>query len=65
MPSRVVGMDIAHSTVRRARQQHKAAQLLQADVLALPLRDGSINCVVSNSTLDHFEQVGPVAAGPG
>lgn len=60
---RVLAMDIAHSTLRRARHRHAGAQLVQADVLALPLRDGSINCVVSNSTLDHFEHVAELQRG--
>ncbi len=54
---RVVGMDIAASTVARARARFGggAFSFLVADARALPLRPDSFDVVFSNSTLDHYE----------
>lgn len=56
-----VGVDIAPLIARRAAQRARAAGtrppfLLAADVLTLPFRTGSIDVIVSNSTLDHFPE---------
>jgi len=55
----VIGMDIAAETVKRARGEAgnrgiDAGKYLCGDVRSLPLRDGSIDLVISDSTLDHF-----------
>jgi SAM-dependent methyltransferase len=54
-----LGIDISYAITRRARQQATgrsvaSCALLTGDVLNLPLRDGSLDVIVSNSTLDHF-----------
>lgn len=56
-----VGLDIAPLIVRRAAKQASAVgakppSLLAGDVLALPFREGSVDVIVSNSTLDHFPE---------
>ncbi len=51
-----IGMDIAETTVQRAvgRRDCPAAKFVAADTRRLPFPDGSIDIVLSNSTLDHF-----------
>ncbi len=55
----VCGMDIAALTTRRARQEAcrrgLAHHYVTADVRALPFDRGSFDLILSNSTLDHFE----------
>jgi SAM-dependent methyltransferase len=52
----LLGFDLAHPVARRARDNPAAAGafLWTSDVLRLPLRSGSIDTVISTSTLDHF-----------
>jgi SAM-dependent methyltransferase len=55
----VIGLDIAAETVKRARNEAgkrgiDAGKYLCGDVRSLPLRDSSIDLVISDSTLDHF-----------
>ncbi|MEO7649451.1 MAG: class I SAM-dependent methyltransferase [Bryobacteraceae bacterium] len=52
----VIGIDIAWSTVRRAKRNCSLAQagFFVADVRRLALSDGSVDLIISNSTLDHF-----------
>jgi SAM-dependent methyltransferase len=55
----IIGLDIAAETVRRAKREAgnrgiDAGRYLCGDVRSLPLRDGSIDLVISDSTLDHF-----------
>jgi len=52
-----IGMDVALPTVTKARQRCPSARILfyVGDVRCLPLRDESIDLVLSTSTLDHFE----------
>jgi len=52
-----VGMDLALSTARRAqaRSPHERVRFLAGDVRGLPIRPGSIDVIVSTSTLDHFD----------
>jgi SAM-dependent methyltransferase len=51
-----VAMDVAADTVfkARARMALPSAQFLVCDARRMPLRSGSLELVVSNSTLDHF-----------
>jgi len=54
-----LGIDISYAITRRARQQATArpatsCALFTGDVLSLPFREGSLDVIVSNSTLDHF-----------
>ena len=53
-----IGMDVAAETVRqaRARSELHGAQFLACDVRHVPLRSGSLDAIVSNSTLDHFAE---------
>jgi SAM-dependent methyltransferase len=50
------GIDIDARTVARAAHRDGAGscRFLPADVRRLPLRDGCVDLVLSNSTLDHF-----------
>jgi SAM-dependent methyltransferase len=54
----VVGIDVAFEIVTRARSQALnrglAGNYLCCDVKKLPLRDGSFDLIISDSTLDHF-----------
>jgi SAM-dependent methyltransferase len=55
-----LGMDIDPNVARRARGRVSAggsqALIVIADLRALPFENESIQCVISLSTLDHFEQ---------
>jgi len=55
----VIGMDISTEIVAQAKRQTRqrgidASKYLCCDVKHLPLRDNSIDLVISDSTLDHF-----------
>ena len=57
--SDVVGIDVSIEIVAEARSQAlkrgmDAGQYLCGDVKKLPLRDSSIDLIISDSTLDHF-----------
>ena len=54
-----IGFDIDAATVARAacRDRWSSCRFVQADVLRLPLEDGSVDVALSNSTLDHFGSV--------
>jgi SAM-dependent methyltransferase len=59
--SNVIGMDISRKIARRAKRAGKkygieGDEYLCCDVRHLPLRDNSIDLVVSTSTLDHFSE---------
>ena len=56
----VTGCDLAHSTARSARLHRQGGQAVIADVRVLPFRAGTFDCVLSNSTLDHFVEKGEV-----
>lgn len=51
-----IGIDWAHSVVRRASARWPAESIvfLVGDVRRLPVRPGSLDVIYSNSTLDHF-----------
>ncbi len=51
----VFGMDISTETLHAASNRHPGLQPTGADVRHLPFANGSLDIVVSNSTLDHFE----------
>ena len=52
-----IGFDIETATVARAasRESGSSCGFMLADVRRLPLEDGSVDVVLSNSTLDHFK----------
>jgi ubiquinone/menaquinone biosynthesis C-methylase UbiE len=52
---RVYGIDISESVVRRAAARHPRLRGDVGDVRRLSFPSGSIEFIVSNSTLDHFE----------
>jgi SAM-dependent methyltransferase len=54
-----IGMDIDLATVQRARGRCPASahpRLVAMDARAIGLADNSVDAVLSNSTLDHFER---------
>ncbi len=52
---RVVGLDLSGSIVDRAVSRHPFLEAQVADVRRTPFADGSFGFVLSNSTLDHFQ----------
>ena len=55
-PCLLLGMDVSHEAVGRAQRNDagKRARYLMADARYLPFRTGSLDLIVSPSTLDHF-----------
>ncbi len=54
-----IGIDLDVSTVQSARRRcppDNPARFLAADVRSMPFPSGSIDVILSNSTLDHFER---------
>jgi SAM-dependent methyltransferase len=51
----VVGVDVSGEIVEAAAARHRGLQAQQADVRNLPFEEGSFDAIVSNSTLDHFQ----------
>ncbi len=51
---RVIGIDVAPSIVDAAAARNPGLEAIVANVKELPFETGSIDVVVSNSTLDHF-----------
>jgi SAM-dependent methyltransferase len=58
----VIGVDVSREIVREAVGRHEGLQGSEADVRDLPFEDGFFDAVVSNSTLDHFEEEGEIVA---
>ncbi len=52
---RTICMDVSTETLKGACARHPEMLLLGADARSLPLSGGSVGCVISLSTLDHFE----------
>jgi SAM-dependent methyltransferase len=61
---RFVGIDISAAAVRAAAG-HPVVLAVQADVRRLPFGDRSFDCVVSTSTLDHFDTRGELLGSLG
>jgi SAM-dependent methyltransferase len=57
----VVTMDLSPAVAARARARHVTLSALVADVRVLPFADAAFDVVVSNSTLDHFEDAADIA----
>lgn len=51
----VVGVDVSDQVIQTARRRYPDLEAVRAEVQALPLAPASVDAVVSNSTLDHFE----------
>ncbi len=60
--TRVTGVDVNERVVEAAARRAPAVSALVADVRALPFEDGAFDTVVSNSTLDHFDEPGEIDA---
>lgn len=58
---RICGIDIDPEVVKRAAERNPGLEALVADVRSIPLPGSSLDAVVSNSTLDHFDGPAPVA----
>jgi SAM-dependent methyltransferase len=58
--NRVIGCELAFSTARIALQKQNCRASALCDVRNLPFGAGRFDCVLSNSTLDHFKNEGQV-----
>jgi len=58
----VYGIDISPRCVESAGRRYPGFHVSQADVRNLPFDDGRFDCIVSNSTLDHFDHRGDIVA---
>ena len=59
----MAGMDTAEATVRRARARQRELRFaLATDARRIGLRSESIDLIISNSTLDHFDTEGEFLA---
>ena len=58
--NRVIGCDLAFSTARGAFHRRKCKSSVVCDVRHLPFGGGTFDCVLSDSTLDHFEDEGQI-----
>ena len=59
----VVGVDVSRSIVAAAAERYPALDARVAHVHRLPFEDGSIDAIVSNSTLDHFDDAAEIDRG--
>ena len=59
----VHGIDISPECVERAGERYPSFHVFQSDVRDLRFEDGRFDCIVSNSTLDHFDRKSDIAAG--
>lgn len=53
----VIGLDVSTRVLSAASKRRPGLICLAADVRSLPIEDGSIDAIVSLSTLDHFESL--------
>lgn len=58
---RVVGIDTSAEIIAAARARNEALCAVVSDVRRLPFAAGAFDCVVSNSTLDHFASHADIA----
>ena len=56
----VVGVDVAPTIVIAAAERYPDLDARVAHVHALPFEDGSFDAIVSNSTLDHFDDASEI-----
>lgn len=57
----VVGIDVSPEVLVSAGARSSSASRVAADVRQLPFVDGSFDCVISFSTLDHFTNLDEIA----
>ncbi|MGH9420265.1 MAG: class I SAM-dependent methyltransferase, partial [Thermoanaerobaculia bacterium] len=59
-PGLLIGMDVSSEGVDRAKchDAQKRARYVLSDARSLPFKDGSLDLIVSPSTLDHFADAG-------
>ena len=57
-----IGVDVSEAVVQAASERHPGLVCMRADVRRLPFEDASLDAVVSNSTLDHFDSVVDILA---
>ena len=62
---RVVGIDASQQVVEAAKRRYPELEAVRADVRALPLADAELEAVVSNSTLDHFDDAAQIEVALG
>jgi SAM-dependent methyltransferase len=58
----VVGIDVSGEIVQAATERHPGLRAQQADVRTLPFEAETFDAIVSNSTLDHFDDQGEILA---
>jgi SAM-dependent methyltransferase len=56
----VIGVDVSRSIVVAAAERYPGLDARVAHVHALPFEEGSIDAIVSNSTLDHFDDAAQI-----
>ena len=59
------GIDISEVCIEAANKRYPALQARTADVHELPYPDQYLDCIVSNSTLDHFPEVNDIETSLG
>jgi SAM-dependent methyltransferase len=60
---RVTGVDLSPVIVESANARYPQLEGIVADVRRLPFGDSEFDCVVSTSTLDHFDSRGEIRQG--
>jgi SAM-dependent methyltransferase len=58
----VIGIDLSDSVANAARENRPGLQVVRCDVRALPFVAGAFPVILSNSTLDHFENPDDIGA---
>lgn len=59
---RVTGIDVNQRIRDAAARRRPEIRAVEADVQELPFADGAFDTIVSNSTLDHFDDTGEIHA---
>ena len=54
-PKLLIGIDISHSTLLRAKANSKTAILICADAEVLPIKTSSVDLILCSETLEHLE----------
>ena len=61
----ISGIDVSESIVSAARRKYPELQSAVADVRRLPFEDDRFDLVISNSTLDHFQEASDISLAVG